>query len=115
MAQMPSPVDEWVPLVPHQFIDAAVSTALAIPTIAAQGGIPKTAKYVAVLTCQGVQAFIRLDGQAVTAALSGGKLMLVGDSLTVFGVVAMRSVRIIRSTVGGTVAVEYYYYAPILN
>lgn len=116
MANLPSPFDEWIPLAPHQFLNAAVSTALTVPSITSQGGnIAAGSKYVCILTCQGVQAYIRLDGVAVTAALTGGKLLNVGDVLTIYGIKAIQAARIIRSADGGTVAAEFYYFKPAVN
>ena len=109
--QFPTVPDEWVPIPGCQYLDAAASTALTVPTLVS-GQIPKGAVYVAVLTCQVVPAYIRTDGIAVTAAVSGGRQMQPGDFEVVYGIQALKNIRLIRSATGGSVAVEYYYFRP---
>jgi hypothetical protein len=99
-----------------------VSTALTVPTIpsastAPQGlnltGVnPKGCEYVAILMAQTVGCYIRTDGSAVIADVTGGLLLSPGDFRIVYGLQALKNIRVIRAIAGGSLAVEYYYYRP---
>lgn len=122
MSQLPGPSWDWTPLSGSQFLDAGSSTALTIPTIpssstAPQGlnltGVnPKGCEYVAILLAQTVGQYIRTDGSAVTAAVTGGLYLAPGDYRIVYGLQALKAIRVIRSGAGGSLAVEYYYFRP---
>jgi hypothetical protein len=107
--QFPTVPDEWEPLAPSQFIDAASSTALTVPALPA-GHIAKGAIYVGIMTAQNVRQYLRYDGNAVTAAVTGGEILEPGDWVELYGIQALKAVRVIRSGAGGTLAVKYYYF-----
>ncbi len=102
--------EEWRPIPSSsQYLDASSSTALTVPTVPT-GEPAKGATIVGVLTAQNVGAFIRTDGSAVTAAVTGGRRISPGDYEVVCGYTALKAIRIIREASGGSVAVEYYYF-----
>lgn len=113
MAQLPGPQPGWIPLSSSQFLTAVSSTALTIPTIAAQSPTVKApgGDYVAILIPQGGTFFIRTDGQAAVATTVGGIQMNsgTGDFRIIYGLLALRAVRVIAGT-GTGLAVEYYFY-----
>lgn len=108
--QFPTVPDEWVPLLgSSQFLNVGASTALTIPTTA-QGQVQKGAVYVAILTAQIVKQWLRYDGQAVTASANGGEGLNPGDYVVVYGINALRAIRVIRDVDGGSLAVKYFYF-----
>lgn len=114
MAQFPAPGPTWTPISGHQFIQAASSTALTIPSAVSLGTTSGTGfQYVAILQAQGAGQWLRMDGQAVTAAYTGGKKLNDGDFLIVYGLAALKNVRVIQDTTGGSLVVEYYTYVDL--
>lgn len=111
MAQFPAPGPTWTPISGHQFIQAAISTALTIPSAVSIGGTSGTGyQYVAILQAQGASQWVRMDGTAVTAAYTGGKKLNDGDFLIVYGLASLKAVRVIQDSTGGSLVVEYYSY-----
>ena len=113
MSNLPSNSPEWVPLAPSQFLDVAVSTALSIPAIPTSGTPPRSvpgSRLGAILLAQGVAQYYRTDGQAVTAAVTGGIQLAAGDWVFIWGYAALQQIRVIRSAGGGSVSIAYYYY-----
>lgn len=108
-AQLPGPSPEWQ-AIPNssQFLDVGASTGLTIPAI--PGRPQPGAKLVGILYAQGVAAYLRTDGQAVTAAITGGIKMEPDSFVVIYGDAALRQVRIVRSAGGGSVAVSYYWF-----
>jgi len=105
--QFPTVPDLWAPI-GCQYLDAAVSTALTIPATSVIG----KSCYVAVLSAQVVGTWIRTDGQAVLASVSGGRLLPAGDHEVVYGREAISKLRVFRDGAGGSLAVEYYVFRP---
>jgi hypothetical protein len=113
----PDVVDSWEPL-GNQFIDSAASVALTVPVIASSPSNTQPAKgavHVAILTAQGAAQWIRTDGVAAVAAVTGGVKLNVGDFRLVYGIKTITSIRVIRDAAGGALAVEYYYFRPRPN
>jgi hypothetical protein len=113
MAQLPGPQPGWIPLSASQFLTAVASTALTIPSITAQSPPVKApgGDYVAILIPQGGTFFVRTDGQAAVATTVGGLQMnsASGDFRIVYGLMALRNIRVIAGT-GTGFSVEYYFY-----
>lgn len=109
--QISGPGGDWVPLSGSQFLDAAVSTGLTIPTIPA--AVPaKGCQYVAVIIAQAQIQWIRTDGNAAAANVGGGISMQPSDFRVIYGQQALRAFRVIRGAPGGSLAVEFYYFRP---
>lgn len=117
MSQFPDVVDAWEPI-GNQFINAAASTALTVPVLG-QGALigqpAKGAVYVGILTAQGVAQWIRTDGIAVAAVVTGGIRMISGDWRLIYGITNLKAVRVIREADGGSLAVEYFVFRPTMT
>lgn len=112
--QFPTIPDEWMPIAGStQLLDVAVSTALTVPAVGA-GQIPKGAVYVGILTAQLIRQWLKYDGSAVTPSVTGGELMEPGDYVVIYGVQALKAVRVVRNATGGSLAARYYYFRPTL-
>jgi hypothetical protein len=75
------------------------------------GGASKSGiEVAAIITAQGAGQWIRTDGSAVTAAVTGGLKLNVGDFRILEGRVQLSALRVIHDTTGGALAVEYYVY-----
>lgn len=112
MSQFPGSGVGWLPI-GEQFLDASASTALTIPSpTTLNPGLSSTAgmDYVAILQAQGAAQWIREDGTTVTAAASGGLKMEIGDWKFIYGLPALKAVRVIRDASGGSLAVMYYIF-----
>jgi hypothetical protein len=108
--QFPTVPDEWFPLpASSQFLNAAVSTALTLPSLPA-GQPAKGAQFVAVLTAQAIRQWLRHDGSAVLSVATGGELLDPGNWMVVYGYQALKAIRVIRDADGGSLAVRYYYF-----
>jgi hypothetical protein len=116
--QIAGPSGDWIPLsgitpggapAGSQFLDVAVSTALTIPSIPT-GVVIKGSQYVAILIAQVQTQWLRTDGNDVTAGPTGGLQMLDGDFRIVYGLNALKAIRVIRGAPGGALAVEYYFF-----
>lgn len=106
MAELPgAPDPTWYPI-GSQFLDVSSSTALTVPAIPA--GTKGYVEYAAILLAQNVVQWIRFDGSAVTAAITGGIGMQPGDFIILRGKKNLDLVRIIRGSTGGSMAVTYY-------
>lgn len=112
--QLPGPAADWIPIASSsQFIDSGSSTALTIPAVPTSGGRSVSgAKIVAILFAQTQAQWIRTDGSAVTAAVTGGIKLAAGDYMIVYGSEALGGIRVIRDASGGSLAVAYYFYRP---
>ncbi len=110
MAQFPDVVDAWEPIA-NYFINSAASTALTAPAVPS-GEPAKGAVFVAILTAQAQAQWIRTDGTAATAAVTGGIKMFPGDWRLIYGAKNINAVRVIRDADGGSLAVEYFYFRP---
>ena len=95
----------------RSFIDSGSSVALTVPAIPT-GQPAKGAVHVGILTAQGAAQWLRTDGVAVTAAVTGGLKLNIGDYRIIYGISNLRNVRVIRDAAGGALAVEYYYFRP---
>lgn len=97
----------WAPLPPGQSLDAGVSTALALPTVASVGGVPKGAVYYAVCMANGQQQWLNFDGTA--AAANKGILLAVGAYAVIGGYANISLVRFIHAAGGGTLSASFFY------
>ena len=70
--------------------------------------------YVAILIPQGGTYFMRTDGTAVTAVITGGIQLnsANGDFRVVYGLASLKQIRVIQGT-GSAIAIEYYYFRTI--
>jgi hypothetical protein len=64
----------------------------------------------AFLIPQGAAYWIRTDGTAAVAAVTGGLKLGIGDYRLVYGVPALRQIRVIQDAAGGALEVEYYLF-----
>lgn len=117
MGQVPGPIGTYLPILgAEQFLDVGASTALTLPTqaqVAATigGGSSKSGiEIVAILTAQLQAQWIRSDGNAVTAAASGGLKLNPGDFQIVEGRASLTAIRVIRDAAAGSMNVRYYIY-----
>lgn len=114
--QIPSVPATWVPILgTSQFINASSSTSLTLPTqaqiIAASGGASRAGcEIAAIIIAQAQAQWIRTDGSAVTAAVTGGLKLQIGDWRQVEGRNALSNLRVIRDADLGSLTVEYYIY-----
>lgn len=113
-AQVPGPSSDWQPISnSSQFLDVSSSTALTVPAVPTSAGrSPVGAKLVAIIYAQGVAAWVRTDGQAVTAAYSGGIKLAADTFMIVYGTSALNGIRLIRDAANGGVAISYYWFRP---
>lgn len=108
MSEIPgAPDPTWYPT-GSQFLDASASTALTVPAIPA--GMKGYLEHAAVLVAQNTVQWVRLDGSAVTAAVTGGIAMQPGDYMIIRGKKQLDAVRVIRGASGGSLAVTYYVF-----
>lgn len=106
MAELPgAPDPTWFPI-GSQFIDASSSTALTVPAIPT--GTKGYVEFAAILVAQNVVQWLRFDGSAVTAAVTGGFAMQSGDFIIIRGRKNLDLVRVIRGSTGGSLGVTYY-------
>jgi hypothetical protein len=110
--QFPDVVDAWFPF-GNQFLNASSSQSLTVPALPA-GQPAKGAVYVAILTAQAQAQWIRTDGVAVAAAVTGGIKMNPGDWRLIYGYEGISKVRVIRDADGGSLAAEYFYFRPTM-
>ena len=113
MSQVPGPSSDWLPLAPTQFLVAAASSSLSIPNPATQ--TPPVKNTGPMLLCaflipQGAAYWIRTDGTAAVASATGGLKLNIGDYRIVYGIPALRQIRVIQDAAGGALEVEYYLF-----
>lgn len=108
--QLPTVPDEWYPLTGSaQYLTAATSTALTLPTIAA-GQPAKGAVFVGILTAMLGTMWIRFDG-TTASSLIGAQPMYDGDWVVVYGYEALKAVRIVKDAAAtGLMAISYFYF-----
>jgi len=113
VGQQPGPSSDWLPLAPTQFLVAAASTSLSVPNPAIQTPPVKNSGPMVVaafLIPQGAAYWIRTDGAAAVASVTGGVKLSVGDYRIVYGIPALTKVRVIQDAAGGALEVEYYLF-----
>ena len=108
MAEIPGAPDPTWLCIGSQFLDASSSTALTVPAITT--GQRGYVEYGAILVAQAVKQWVRLDGSAVTAAVTGGISLDPGDFIVLRGKKNLDLVRVIRDASGGSLAVSYYSF-----
>lgn len=106
----PTPQPDWIPI-GEQFLDVGASTALTIPALPA-GQTKQGTSYVAILQAQGQAQYIRRDGTAAVASLTGGLLLVPGDWIVQPGYQILTKIRVIRALAGGALVVTYYTCRP---
>jgi hypothetical protein len=104
VAQIPGPNSDWLPLAATQYIVGAASTALTIPNPATQTPPVKNSGNMVIaafLIPQGAAYWMRGDGTAAVATVTGGLKINIGD---------YRIVYVIQDGAGGALQVEYFLY-----
>jgi hypothetical protein len=113
VAQIPGPNSDWLPLAATQYIVGAASTALTIPNPATQTPPVKNSGNMVIaafLIPQGAAYWMRGDGTAAVATVTGGLKINIGDYRIVYGFPALIKIRVIQDGAGGALQVEYFLY-----